>query len=341
MENKKRKKRTGLIILCVILAIILLCVGAVFFAANHYLNKINKIDAEAEGFETVAPSEEDFEAEENVDNAGFEDLAPEDVEWEELEPLMDDELINLLLVGQDRRPGQGRQRSDSMIVCSINPETMEVSLVSFLRDLYVDFPGDYSDNRLNAAYAFGGFPLLTETLNLNFGVTIDGCFEVDFGGFVQIIDTVGGVDITLTEAEAAIMDDGSVAGLNHLNGDQALKYSRIRYIDSDFNRTGRQRNVITAVFNKVKGMSATQFIDLVNVVLPCISTDMSNTQIMGLAMQFAPKMANVQLSSYYVPPRDSYQSAMIRGMAVLVPDRAKIREYLKYEYLHLHAVKEE
>ena len=340
MKRNGKKKHVGLIVIGVILLLLLVIVGGVFLAANHYLNKINKIDANSSEFETVAPDLEDFETDESS-GEGLEDMAPEDVDWEVLEPLMDDELINLLLVGQDRRPGQGRQRSDSMIVCSINPETMEVSLVSFLRDLYVDFPGDYSDNRLNAAYAFGGFPLLTETLNLNFGITIDGCFEVDFSGFVQIIDTVGGVDITLTEAEAAIMDDGSVAGLNHLSGDQALKYSRIRYIDSDFNRTGRQRNVITAVFNTLRSQSPTQLIDFVNVVLPCISTDMSNTQIMSLAMQFAPKMADIQLSSYYVPPRDAYQSAMIRGMAVLVPDRAKIRDYLKYEYLPLHAEREE
>lgn len=335
MKAKGKKKRVFPVIIVVILLIILLCVGAVFFAANHYLNKINKIDETNE--ETVAPDLEDFETDEAVEAPDIEELAPEDVNWEVLEPLMDDELINLLLVGQDRREGQGRQRSDSMIVCSINPETMEVSLVSFLRDLYVDFPGDYSDNRLNAAYAFGGFPLLTETLHLNFGVTIDGCFEVDFNGFTQIIDTVGGVDITLTEAEAAIMDDGSVAGLNHLTGAQALKYSRIRYIDSDFNRTGRQRNVIQSVFNKIKGQSVTQFIELLNVVLPCISTDMSNANIMSLAMELAPSMSKMQVSSYYVPPRDAYQSAMIRGMAVLVPDRAKIRDYLKNEYLPLNS----
>ncbi len=332
----KKKKHGGLIVIGIIILILLLLVGAVFFAANHYLNKINKVSDEP--LETVAPDLEDFETDEGVE---FEEIMPEDIDWEELEPLMDDDLINLLLVGQDRRPGQGRQRSDSMIVCSINPDTMEISLVSFLRDLYVDFPGDYSDNRLNAAYAFGGFPLLTETLYLNFGVTIDGCFEVDFGGFTEIIDTVGGVDITLTEAEARIMDDGSVAGLNHLTGAQALKYSRIRYIDSDFNRTGRQRNVITAVFNKIKGQSVKQLMALLNVVLPCITTDMSNTQIMSLAMNIAPHMADIQLASHYVPPRDSYQSARIRGMAVLVPDRAKIREYLKYEYLPLHAVREE
>lgn len=84
-----------------------------------------------------------------------------------------------------------------MILCSINLETGETSLISFLRDLYVQIPGGYSDNRLNATYAFGGFDLLDATLTENFGVSIDGNFEVDFTGFEAIIDMVGGIDIEL------------------------------------------------------------------------------------------------------------------------------------------------
>ena len=91
-------------------------------------------------------------------------LAPEEVDWSEIEPFLDDDLLNILLVGQDRREGEGRQRSDSMILCSINPATKQISMISFLRDLYVQIPGGYSDNRLNAAYVFGGFPLLMDCL---------------------------------------------------------------------------------------------------------------------------------------------------------------------------------
>lgn len=130
-------------------------------------------------------------------------IDPNDVEWDFIERIEDNQLVNLLLVGQDRREDESRQRSDTMILCSINLETSEVSLISFLRDLYVQIPGGYSANRLNATYVFGGFDLLDATLTENFGVSIDGNFEVDFTGFKAIIDMVGGIDIELTSAEAA------------------------------------------------------------------------------------------------------------------------------------------
>ena len=141
------------------------------------------------------------------------------VDWngEEFKAVNNDGLINILLVGQDRRPNEGRQRSDAMILCSFNPETNRMSAISFLRDLYVQIPG-YDDNRLNAAYAFGGFELIKETFNHNFGITVDGCLESDFEGFEKIIDAVGGVEIELTSEEAEIVGDGASQGTCNLNG---------------------------------------------------------------------------------------------------------------------------
>lgn len=240
--------------------------------------------------------------------------------------------LGCLLVGQDRRPGQGRQRSDSMILCSYNPENNQLSMISFLRDLYVQIPG-YSDNRLNSAYVFGGFPLLKETLYLNFGVTVDGCFEVDFNGFTGVIDTIGGVDISLSEAEAAIVGGGATAGMNHLNGEQALTYARIRYIDSDFNRTARQRNVINSAIGKLRNCSVKQLMSLLDTVLPLITTDMSNMDITSLALRYAPSLPSIQVSSHYVPGEGCYQYAKIRGMSVLVPDLKKVRTALREQYL--------
>lgn len=333
-KKLSKKQKTAVIAASVIAAVILVIFLTAFLVLNSYLNKINKIGTD---IEVVPPSEENFDTDgaDILTDPDLENLNPSDVYWPELEPLMDDDLINILLVGQDRLEGQGRQRSDSMILCSINPDTMEVSMISFLRDLYVDFPGDYSDNRLNAAYAFGGFPMLVETLNMNFGVSIDGCFEVDFYGFMDIINMLGGVDIELTEAEARYLDNGTVAGMNHLNGLDALAYARIRFIDSDFYRTGRQRTVLTAVFNKIKGLSTTELLDLADEILPYLSTTMTNSQIMGLIIKFAPKLSSVELSNYHVPPSDGYQSANINGMAVLVPDLVRIRDYLKNECLPL------
>lgn len=309
------------------LAVIVVLLSALLITANIFLNKIQRAD----DFSTIPADEEYFETDEY---ANGEELNPEDVTWEEQQGLGDESLINILLVGQDRRPGQGRQRSDTMILCSFNPETNALSMISFLRDLYVQIPG-YSDNRLNAAYVFGGFPLLKQSLYANFGVTVDGCAEVDFDGFRDVIDTVGGVDIELTADEAKIVGGSATAGLCHLDGEQALTYARIRYLDSDFGRTNRQRKVILSVIEKMRGKSASDLLAVVNTVLPLITTDMSNSQIMQYALKYAPALNGLKVSTHYVPAPGSYRNAMIRGMAVLVPDLAKIRTALKEEYLPL------
>lgn len=318
-RRKKKKKGFGLIIF---LLLILLMGGGLFFVANHYLSKINRV-------QEVVPVSEDFETEENE---GLDEMNPEDVEWGEIAPLMDDDLLNILLVGQDRRPGEGRQRSDTMIVCSINAKTKKISMISFLRDLYVQIPG-HSDNRLNAAYVFGGFPLLKDTLKTNFGITVDGCFEVDFNGFTALIDEINGVDISLTAAEARVVGGGTVEGENHLNGELALRYARIRKIDSDFQRTNRQRKVLLACYEKVKRSSLKDMLSLLDQSLPYLTTDMSNTQIYAIMTKLFSLFGKVEINTYHIPPDGTYTNVYIRGMAVLYPDLKAIRDILADQYM--------
>lgn len=322
--KQKKKKSKALKIVLIIFALYILLMALIFGVASHYMNKINRFGE----IETVPVQDEYFE----TDDGDGTEINPGDIIWDPGMDIMDEDLVNILLVGQDRRPGQGRQRSDSMILCSYNPQNNHLSMISFLRDLYVQIPG-YSDNRLNAAYVFGGFPLLKETLYLNFGVTVDGCFEVDFDGFTGVIDTIGGVDITLTETEAAIVGGGATQGLCHLNGEQALNYARIRYIDSDFNRTARQRNVINAAIGKLKNSGVKQLLSLMDEILPLITTDMSNSDITSLALKYASSLPSIQIESHYVPGDGCYTYAKIRGMSVLVPDLSKVRTALREEYL--------
>lgn len=322
--KQKKKKSKALKIVLIIFALYILLMALIFGVASHYMNKINRFGE----IETVPVQDEYFE----TDDGDGTEINPGDIIWDPGMDIIDEDLVNILLVGQDRRPGQGRQRSDSMILCSYNPQNNHLSMISFLRDLYVQIPG-YSDNRLNAAYVFGGFPLLKETLYLNFGVTVDGCFEVDFDGFTGVIDTIGGVDITLTETEAAIVGGGATQGLCHLNGEQALNYARIRYIDSDFNRTARQRNVINAAIGKLKNSGVKQLLSLMDEILPLITTDMSNSDITSLALKYASSLPSIQIESHYVPGDGCYTYAKIRGMSVLVPDLSKVRTALREEYL--------
>ena len=138
-------------------------------------------------------------------------------------------IVNILLIGQDRREGEKTARSDSMILCTWHRKTGDLTMTSFLRDLYVPIPG-YRSNRINAAYSLGGAELLDETLKQNFQLHIDGNIEVDFSQFAGIIDLLGGVTIELREDEAAEINretGGSLtAGKQTLNGAEALTYSR-------------------------------------------------------------------------------------------------------------------
>ena len=296
------------------------------FIVNHYLNSINRVEA---GMQGVDPADEDFETD---PYSGQDIMDPNDVKWDETESLKDEHLLNILLVGQDRRPGEGRQRSDTMIVISINQKKRKVAMISFLRDLYVQIPG-YSSNRLNASYSFGGFELLKSTLYTNFGITIDSCFEVDFTGFRALIDAVDGIDITLTKEEADAIGLGTVEGQNHLNGKQALSYARLRKIGTDFGRTKRQRTVLLAAFQKVRKIGFTDLLRLLEDTLPYLTTDMTNSEIYLTILKLFPLVTSVKIDSYYVPPEGTYTNLYINGMAILYPNLPKIRELLKNEYM--------
>lgn len=295
------------------------------FIINHYLNRINRVDA----FQRVDPADEDFETD---PYNGQDVMDPRDVKWDDPESLNDGRLLNILLVGQDRRPGEGRQRSDTMIVISINQRKRKVAMISFLRDLYVQIPG-YSNNRLNASYTFGGFELLKSSLYTNFGITIDSCFEVDFTGFRALIDAVDGIDITLTKEEAEAVGLGTVEGQNHLNGKQALTYARLRKVGTDFGRTKRQRTVLLAAFQKVRKIGFTDLLRLLEDTLPYLTTDMTNSEIYLTLLKLFPLVTSAKIDSYSIPGEGTYSNLYINGMDILYPNLAKIREQLKNEYL--------
>lgn len=259
-----------------------------------------------------------------------------------------DNIKSILLIGQDRREEQSRQRSDSMILATLDKDQGTISLTSFMRDLYVSIPG-YSSTRINAAYAYGGMELLDETLEENFGVKIDGNVEVDFEVFKVLVDKVGGIDLELTQAEADYIcgRDQSVlypqplrtdwnlqAGVNHLDGEQALIHARNRSIgNSDYRRTERQQEVLKAAFAKVKDLGILDIGGLVKDVLPLVTTDLSLWDMTGYALDVIG-MSVDDISSYRIPEDGSYTPQTIDGMQVLVPDLAQNREYLQQVLYH-------
>lgn len=256
------------------------------------------------------------------------DSDPGELHWDSANQVYyDDNVTNILLVGQDTRDGT-RQRSDSMIIATINKNTKEVILTSLMRDLYVDIPGR-GGNRINAAYAFGGAQLLDQTIESNFNVRIDASVEVDFEGFKSVIDSIGGVDIELYQEEVDYLGDSSLsAGINHLNGEQALAYARIRYVgNNDYERTERQRRVLMAAFRQVKAQGVMSSMSMINELFPLVTTDLSTVDVIRYAGTVLSM--NVEtVHTYRIPMDGEYTGDTIRGMMVLVPDLQKCRASL-------------
>ena len=343
MSKPSSAKRTLLNVLCVILSLILAVMVAVTIYVESMFNRIGKLDQE-----TLNPSLLESilkETEEPVDPTfTAPTLDPNDVTvpTEPAETIVTGEnIINFILVGQDRREGQGRQRSDAMILCTINKEKSTITMTSFLRDMYVSIPGYYKQ-RINVAYMLGGYKTLNATLEHNFGITADHCIEVDFSGFEDIINILGGVEIDLTAAEAKYLNRRGnwgvdkdhkawelTEGVNKLTGAQAVAYSRIRALDNDWGRTNRQRTVLTALLQKAKTMNLVQLNDFANQVLPLIATDMTPSEITGYVLELFPLLSNLNIKTQTIPADGTWAYASIDGASVITVNFKKNQQILR------------
>ena len=310
--------RKFLVLLNSLLAVILALMLGVTVLAHNLLNQMNRVDAPT--------------SEQSFSDMLLDAISKNDTESDKLLG-SDKDITNILLIGQDRREGEGRARSDAMILVTINKNTNNIVLTSFLRDMYVQIPG-YGSNRINASYAWGGMELLNKTLEENFGIYVDGNVEVDFEQFSGIVDLVGGVEINLRDDEARTINEeigGNLVGGNQrLTGAQALRYVRIRKLDADgdFSRTQRQRTLINAIIGQVKNAGPVKLLSIVDDVLPMITTDMSNTQILSLATSVIPVLTGTQIISQRIPADGTYALTMVDGMSVLKPDLEANRQLL-------------
>lgn len=334
MSEKKKKstwKKVLLIVFLSILLLVLLAVATVGVYMNYLLNQVTPYDPsndvtiasdEADKFIEEDPELVPVDPDANEDLPNMEDLAIPEVTTPPVEedPFNWDNVINIMLIGQDRRPGQGRQRSDTMILLTVNKSKGTITLTSFMRDQYVRIPG-YKNNKLNAAYAFGGMKLLNETMETNFGVKIDGDVEVDFNNFEKLIDMLGGVDIKMTKSEVKYLNSGMKltgtnrelsVGTNHLDGELALAYSRLRSIDSDYRRAERQRNVISALINRYKSLSLPEMLGMIDDILPMVTTNMSKNEIINVAIEVAPMLAGAQLNTMRIPVDGTFRQGTVR-----------------------------
>ena len=237
----------------------------------------------------------------------------------------DNEIVNILLVGSDSRDELGSEkygRSDTMMIATLDNKHKCLKLTSMMRDMNVEIPG-YGRHKFNASFSYGGVELLYKTIATNFGVSLDGYVVVDFNAFVDIIDEIGGVDIKLTQEEAHYLNHTNYIkgkknrhlrkGWNTMNGAQALGYCRVRKVanvngtNNDQGRTERQRMVMNAILSKVKTMSMSKWMDILEAVLPNIFTDVSNSDIISYATSVA-LMGTTEIKQCQVPIDGYYQN---------------------------------
>ncbi len=231
---------------------------------------------------------------------------------------------NILLVGSDRRDDSWNGNSDTMILVTVNYNTSKISMVSFMRDLGVDIPGN-GTQKLNAAFAIGGISLLEETLKNNFRVRIDNYAAVDFYEMIDIVDSLGGVDMEVRDEEVDvvnmyIMSMCPYMGLNendymlssggylHLNGMQAVAFCRVRFVgDNDYERTERQRRVLGALLNSFNPGSVEEVAALLKQLLVNVDTDLSAVSLLQVA-PLVMHLSDYEMQTSRVPFDGMYSS---------------------------------
>lgn len=334
-HRKKNSAARGLLIAGIaFLLLAILVVGGIYALFEHYYGKLAQPEPTAppvsvETVETPVPTMVATPSPEDSPMSEIEALEAnllENFRRGAQELAFDDDVYHILLIGCDAANG-GSSRSDSMVVVSINRRSKTITLTSLMRDIYLTIPDHWND-RLNAAYAYGGAELLLETIQSNFGIPVEDYVMVDFQSFRDVVDVLGGVTVDLSEAELEAVNaqvweneadrlDAQDIGETQLNGNQALAYARLRSVGaSDFDRTGRQREVLSAMFEKARQLRLMELNELANALLPHVATDLTRGETFDILLH-AMEYLSYDLESFRIPADGTYEGLTINGMAVL------------------------
>jgi LCP family protein required for cell wall assembly len=208
---------------------------------------------------------------------------------------------NILILGIDKQ----ENASDTIIILTLDKINNTAKLTSIMRDTYVDL-GDGTANKINYAYHYGGAQLTIFKLNELFNLDISKYIKIDFNGLIKIVDYLGGINLSITNEEKNYINGScNTTYLTHsgevlLDGDQVLAYSRLRKIDSDFERTARQRKVLFAIFKKLKEISITDYVSVSSQIFPCVETNFQTFEILKLGM-FLNKLNSENIQDFRIP----------------------------------------
>lgn len=240
--------------------------------------------------------------------------------------------VNFLLLGSDQRLGRGGFRTDTILLFTINPADNSVNITSFPRDLYVDIPG-YTTSRINTALARGGFETLADTFAYNFGFRPDYYAMINFWSFEDVVDSLGGIDVNASQPLSDYTSRGWItfpAGINHMDGETALYYSRSRKSTSDFDRTRRQQEVIVALIDKFISLyTIAKIPELYEIYVENVTTNIKLDDIIPLIPVAARIKKTNKIQNYYIGRGQVTGWTTPGGAAVLLPKQDAVREVLK------------
>ncbi|MCR5685724.1 MAG: LCP family protein [Lachnospiraceae bacterium] len=253
-------------------------------------------------------------------------------------------VYNILILGEENiDSGSSRGRSDLIMIASINLDQRRLKLTSVLRDSLVSIP-NHSDNRINAAYTIGGVSLMYDTFRVNFGIEFDNYMLVNFENFENIINAIGGVDVELTEEEAKYLNRTNyiskeeyrnvTPGVNHMNGNQALGYCRIRKVEtkehlySDIGRTSRQRKLLRSIFSSISSMGYVEMASFAKQCLGYLRTDLTSEEIERYLTALS-EIGMTKIEECRIPVEGSYYDVRLRGMLVTNVDLKTNAEALR------------
>lgn len=362
-KEKKQlsKKKIAGIVLGIIALLIVIVAAAVYFIGHRYYARTNYLSDEEAAKQIEEYRNEQNEADLESADGETEDTqdGEEEILEEELDPELqealekmarynstepittDGDVYNIILAGLDTTTEGWIGNTDSMILISINYRLHRISMISLMRDTYVHIPG-IGNRKLNAAYPNGGGPLMVETIEENYKIDIDRYVTVNFGSMIDIIDEIGEIELTFTEAEAnnankSIKQQCRILGLkskNYLipgegtymcNGMQAVAYARIRKVgNSDYQRTERQREVLMKMLENVKEMGLDDLDRIATRILPLLTHNVPESEFWGLLAK-APTLLNYNIIQDRIPYDGMYYS--YNGN--LVPDWEKTVRKLK------------
>ena len=248
----------------------------------------------------------------------------------------EEDITNILLIGSDARKTNEVGRSDAMMILTIDDKNKAIKLTSLARDTLVKIPG-YDYEKLTHAYAYGKEKLLLDTIEYNFKIKINDYVSINFNSFIELVDSLGGVEVDINDKDISHLNDVIAnsfkvynsknnqkpkyirnSGKQLLNGYQTLAYSRIRKLDTIYNRDERQREVLSIIANKLSNMPVSSYPSIVNSILPYVDINMSIPKIIELAIK-SKELYNYDIKQLEFPLKDyRYEAKLAKNNSFVV-----------------------